>query len=614
MSKYDTLINILDRIRFEAPVTATRYRPKHDDLERLNQARSRALIHLYLKVSFGLLEFMDREKLITDGKQDGGIDAYFIDESEKKIILVQSKFRTHAGNFENKEIALPELLQMDVDRISDGESTDENGNEYNGKIQQLLRELSEIPDTGRYTFKVVILANLKHIKQSALSKLSGGFPVEVFDFNRTYKELVFPVVTGTYYNQSELCISLNLTNKSSSSARISYNVETEYKDCDITVVFVPTEEIGRILYKYKNSILKFNPRCYLELRSNEVNKDIYETITNKKTNEFALFNNGITMLSDDTSFNERIGQKDKAQIIIENPQIINGGQTAFTLSRIFEEMIEGKRDKTIFNNKEVLLKIITFGKSASADEGHKLKLIEEISKATNRQSQVSDADRRSNDKIQIELQDQLFDQFGVYYERKKGEYSDGVRDKYISRNQIIDREVMLRLAMACAGYPAQARRSSSRVIFQEDNFTKFLSDATSSVKYFYAYLCHQHLISLEKDMAEDSQDPYGTTSYGQAIRYGKYAVTSVVVSKHFIDQTSIDDIANHVRIIIGQWLQFETYASEKKENSDYFQIHHKEDETTTTRNYNYDGYYKGRTLNSDLFKYFKLKRTGNHIT
>jgi len=433
VSKYDTLVNILDRIRFEAPKEFKKYRPKPDDIEKLNQARSKALIHLYLKVAFGLLEFTDREKFVTDGPQDGGIDAYYIDEAARKIVFIQSKFRTSSKNYENKEIALSELLKMDIDRIVDGESKDEDGNDYNGKIKQLLRNLSEIQDIGRYEYEIIVLANLKNIKQSELKKLTGGFPAKIHDFDEVYRKLVFPVVTGTYYNHSELCITLNLTNKSSSSARISYNVETEYKDCDITVVFVPTEEIGKILYKYKNSILKFNPRCYLELQTNFVNREIYETISNKSTNEFALFNNGITMLSDDTSLNERIGQKDKAQIIIENPQIINGGQTAFTLSRIYEEVIQGKRNKNIFDNKEVLLKIITFSRSSSTDEDHKLKLIESISKATNRQSEVSDADRRSNDKIQIDLQTKLFDLFGVYYERKRGEFADGVRDKYINR-------------------------------------------------------------------------------------------------------------------------------------------------------------------------------------
>lgn len=605
MSKYDTLVNILDRIRFEAPKEHKRYRPKSGDVEKLNQARSRALIHLFLKVSFGLLDFKEREKLVTDGGQDGGVDAYYIDDIDKKIILIQSKFRANSKNYENKEISLSELLKMDVDRISDGESENEDGIEYNGKIKQLLRDLSEIPDIGRYAYEVVILANLKECKQSLLRKLTGGFPAQIFDFSRVYKDLVFPVVTGTYYNHSELCISLNLINKSSSSARISYNVETEYKDCDITVVFVPTEEVGRILYKYKNSILKFNPRCFLELRSNDVNKDIYQTIINKKTNEFALFNNGITMLSDDTSFNERIGQKDKAQIVIENPQIINGGQTAFTLSRIFEEVADGKREKGIFNNKEVLLKIITFSKTASKDEEHKLRLIEAISKATNRQSQVSDADRRSNDKIQIDLQNELFDNFGIYYERKKGEYSDGVRDKYINRNQIIDREVLLRLAMACDGFAAQARRNSSRVIFQEDSFTKFLNNSNRAAEYYYAYLCHQHLGHFEKSMAEDKEDSYGTTNYGQAFRYGKYAVTTVVVAKCYKDSNSMNDIEQHVTSVVDQWLEFERYASEKPENSFYFRVYQDEETGNTTRDYNYDGYYKGRTLNADLASYFR---------
>ena len=108
------------------------------------------------------------------------------------------------------------------------------------------------------------------------------------------------------------------------------------------------------------------------MKANSVNRDIYNTIKLKKTNEFALFNNGITMLSDETSFNEKIGQKDKAQIIIVNPQIINGGQTAYTLSRIFEETTQEKENMSIFDNKEVLLKIITFSSSETKNQDKKL--------------------------------------------------------------------------------------------------------------------------------------------------------------------------------------------------------------------------------------------------
>lgn len=92
---------------------------------------------------------------------------------------------------------------------------------------------------------------------------------------------------------------------------------------------------------------------------NQVNPQIANTVKNKSTNEFALFNNGITILSDDTQINSQVAKKDRAQLIITNPQIINGGQTAFTLSSLYEECIFND-NYSIFNEKEVLVKIITF--------------------------------------------------------------------------------------------------------------------------------------------------------------------------------------------------------------------------------------------------------------
>tara|TARA_B100000700_G_C14995561_1_gene833627 strand:+ start:357 stop:1847 length:1491 start_codon:yes stop_codon:yes gene_type:complete len=496
---------------------------------------------------------------------------------------------------------------MDIDRIVDGETHDEDGNEYNGKIKQLLRELSQVDDIGRYNYKVIILANLKSLKPSQIRRLTNGFPAYIFDNEKVYKDLLFPVITGTYYNNNLLSISLNLTNKNSSSARISYNVETEFKDCDITVVFVPTEEIGRVLYTYKNSILKYNPRCFLEMKAKSVNKEIHNTITQKSTNEFALFNNGITMLSDETSVNERIGQKDKAQIVISNPQIINGGQTAFTLSRIYEEIQKGAENGDIFENKEVLLKIITFGEHSANSETKKRSLIESISKATNRQNEVSDADRRSNDKIQIDLQELLFHKFGYYYERKKGEFADGIKDKYISRNQIIDRELLLRLAICCDMHPAVARRSSGKFLFQESNFTKYLNDSERVTEYFYAFNIYQSINNLEKSLREDVNDRFGTSAYGQAIRYGRFAVTAVCVKTLYKGPESLNEIDQHLKSVIGRWIEFENSAQENAKNSSYFRTYKDEDTGVLKQDLNYEGYYKGRTIQDDLKKYFEIK-------
>lgn len=463
-SKYETLVNILYQIRRDAPSEYKRYHVLENETDKLNKARSRAFIHLFLKVRFGLLDFKGREYYITDGPDDGGIDAYFINNDSKTVYIIQSKFRTTHDNFKDKNITFGELLQMDVDRITKGDDTNENGVAYNGKIKQLQRDISSVSDIGRYSYEIIMLANLRDQQQNALRKLTGGFPATVFDYKKTYSELIFPVVSGTYYNEKELRITLNLSNVKPSRSRISYNVNTSFKQCDISLVFVPTIEIGRILYKYKNSILKFNPRSYLELANNTVNREISNTITDRATNEFALFNNGITMLSDGTDFSERVGVRDLAQVIVTNPQIINGGQTAYTLSRLYEQVLKGSYLEDIFENKEVLLKIITFNIEPGDDQAQQLTLIEDISKATNQQTPVNEADRRSNDKIQIQLQEKIFNDFGFYYERKRGEFADGIREKYIYRSQIIDRDTFMRICMACDFRPALARRSSSTIL------------------------------------------------------------------------------------------------------------------------------------------------------
>jgi len=602
VSKYQTLVNILDQLRKEAPAENKRYYPLETDLGKLNQARSRAFIHLFLKVKFGLLDFKERERLITDGTYDGGIDGYYIDKELKRVYLIQSKFRVIEGNFQNKEIGLRELLSMDVDRIADGETHDENGNEYNGKIKQLLRELGEVTDIGRYKYEVIILANLKEKTPSKLKRLTGGFGAVVFDYDRTFRELVFPVVTGTYYSPTELKIYLNLSNKTSSSARISYKVLTAYKECEISVLFVPTLEIARTLHKYKNSVLKYNPRSYLELANNTVNKEIAATITNKSTNEFAIYNNGITMLSYGTEFNEKIGQKDKAQVIITQPQIINGGQTAFTLSRIYEDNLMNDDLEELFSGKEVLLKVITFPGGEQEDDEEQLKLIEAISKATNQQTPVEEADRRSNDKIQIEMQNALYNSYGYFYERKRGEYADGIRAGYIQRSQVIERELFLRLCMACDLKPSAARRSSLKILFREDNFSKTLNDVNRHKEYFFAFRCYRILGRLERKYSSGN-NPHGTATYGNALRYGKYAVVTACRLRYKGDE-SLKNAEQIVNGVLSKWLAFESNVSKLKSNFDYFRRYYDETKKEFIQYVDFDNYYKGRTVNANIVKFF----------
>ncbi|MBU3144637.1 AIPR family protein [Clostridium sp. CF012] len=606
MSKYSTLVNILDELRNEAPKGYKRYYPSVNEKEKLDAARSRAFVHLFLKVYYGLSDFFSREDYITDDPADGGIDAYYIDSERKLITFVQSKFRTNEVNFENKRIDLDEILKMDVDRITDGYNTDEDGNTYNDKIINMMKRISGIPDVGRYRYEVIILANLKSYKDSVLKRLTGGFSATVFDYDKCYTSLLFPIVTGCYFNADEINIALSLINKESNEGRISYSVQTEFSDCKIMVVFVPLIEIAKIVYKYKNSILKFNPRCYLGLNNNDVNPKIENTIRNKKTNEFALFNNGITILSDNTELNSKIALKDSAQLIITNPQIINGGQTAYTLATVYEKCLKDKNEY-IFDNKEVLVKVITFFEAEGNAEGNqqkKLSLIEELSRATNEQSAVRESDRRSNDKAQINYQAKIFNEFGYFYNRKRGEFHDGLSKKYIEKDKIIDHSVFIRVAVSAKGDVARARRNSEEFLFRESNFKEVFVDSEIYKKYMFGYFCHQYLVELEKIFDKTQNNKYGVNTYGNALRYGKYAIVNVV-TRFFDESFEISiykDLAKNITDkVLNQWLGFEKAVSEKSYNNDYFYSYM--DDNKKNIFYNFDGYYKGRNIDNDIKGY-----------
>jgi AIPR protein len=320
---YETLLRTLDALRKEAPRNFKSYHPKQEDIEKINQARAAAFIHLFLKVRFGIGDFLKRHDLICDGSQDGGIDGYFIDSEERCITLIQSKFRTTEKNFHEKAIDVSELLKMEVARISKGEKLDSNENLFSARIHAFQKKISEIRDIALYDWKVIILANLRGVNDEQLRRLLDNMEYEVFDYPKTYDELVFPLTTGTSFTPNNITIKINLGKKQ--QPQLNHDVETSLGICNIRMLYVPTIEIARFTSKYRNALLRYNPRNYLSLARNDVNKSIRDTIKNTTKNEFSLRNNGITILANYSSVTDRTGVTGEGQLIINDPQILNGG-------------------------------------------------------------------------------------------------------------------------------------------------------------------------------------------------------------------------------------------------------------------------------------------------
>lgn len=596
---YNILVRVLDRSCAEAPPQFTSMHPDPKDTDKLNAARSKAYIHLFLKVKCGISAFDERHNCITEGTQDGGIDAYFIDRENRKLLLIQSKFRTTADNFTAKSVTADDLVRIEVVRILKGEKTDSAGNEFNHKIQQLQKEWSQIGDQAKYDYRVIILGNLKNYTDDQIRKLLDNSKYEIFDFERTYNELVLPLCCGTYYDPKEIKITLNLYRKEQST--LKQTVTTKYGDYDVRITFVPAEEVAIMMLKYKNSLLKYNPRNYLTLAENKINQQIRKSIVEGDSNEFAVFNNGITILANNFSMTETTGKKLQGQLILSEPQIINGGQTAYTLANIFQEYERLGKTEQIFKDKEVLLKIIV----NRPENKLEMEFIERISDATNKQTRVEEADRRSNLSIQVEIQKRIYNDYGFLYERKKGEFYNGLQSEYVGSGVLIDRNDFVRAYYAYRGNPRWARQRGTEVLFQVDYFARIIDSSSNYRTMFFSWLLLKLLYCIEYDknrgtwrsITEFAKD----FDFGSSLRYGKMAVVAAVgavsnltnndLSEKAVFSTTEKALSN----VLGKWKAFEEWAKAKPENKGFL----------LDKGFDFNFYYKGRTLEYDLREFFK---------
>lgn len=557
--KYNILTNILDKISKDAPKTFVSYK-QSKDIEKNNQIRSKCLIHLFLMVRFGIDDFKIREDFITEGGYDGGLDAYYIDKDNKIVYLIQSKYRTSADNFENKEISVDEILKMDIGRILKGETIDENENTYNGKILGFQRKYSQLPELGLYNRKVIFLCNLVKYTNEQITRLIDNFEFEIFNYEKTYNKLVFPLLTSTYYDVESLDITINLDKKEIPHLRQEIN--TRIGTFDITVVFVPTYEIAKVMSKYKNALLTYNPRNYLSLEKNDVNKEIKKSILDYSTGEFAIFNNGITIFADSGNVNTATGRQSIGTVTIRKPQIINGGQTAFTLSKLYEEGTL----KEQFDNKEVLLKIISPNyQSDSSNENKDKEIIKSISKSTNQQSKIEEADMRANDDIQIRIQKTLFEKYGLLYERKKGEFEEAFSKKLVDKKMLIKREDLIKSYLSFKGEPGQAKNIKKDLLFEEKKFNTLIDKIEIVDDIFLSILLYQKISELEKKYINEFDK--NLSKYGHALKYGKNALI-YMYGLVFDKNPNSDTITTNLEKLLNNWRVFEnSFFKEGGKNS-----------------------------------------------
>jgi hypothetical protein len=150
-------------------------------------------------------------------------------------------------------------------------------------------------------------------------------------------------------------------------------------------------------------------------------------------------NNGITVICD--SF-DPVTDPDNPHVKLKGMQIVNGCQTASALAL-------AEKGGNLAPDTRVLLRIY---------ETTDPQLLDKIVLTTNNQNKISSRDLKSNDKVQVDMQEG-FAKYKYYYERKINQYGAGIPVDRIIVNETVAQSYLAIVLKK----PSDARRRKYKV-------------------------------------------------------------------------------------------------------------------------------------------------------
>ena len=343
----------------------------------------------------------DVSDLLTEGKDDLGIDAISINLDDNLIEFFQFKYAEEYEGGRTKKIK-----DADLDKFST-------------RLEQILQKESPILEYANPKIKRKI-KQIWNILENGAPKINAYFvsnyelPVDE-NRERAYKSSFKRKSITLEIFDSKKVISLFMdSGKPEFDTKIQFSGQKYFDSSDVDVkVFIGAVNgftlveslLDPSTREMSEEVFEQNVRIYLK-RKTKINRQIYESALSNQNSNFFYFNNGITVTCDDIKFT----RSDGPVVEIRNMQIVNGSQTIHALYDVYSD--PNLRDRL----KNIYLLVRIYGTKNK-------ELGQQIATFTNTQNPVKSRDTRSNDDRQKMLESQLATE-GYSYQRKKNQHSE----------------------------------------------------------------------------------------------------------------------------------------------------------------------------------------------
>lgn len=345
-----------------------------------NHFETRAIAALALMMTCGL-NSQHSSMHITDGYHDMGIDAIYLDDSQKQLIVIQSKWRGEGtgsitqGEMQSFVEGIKRIINFDLD----------------GANEKILKKKSDI-DFSLTTIGYQIHVLFAHTGNNLVDKYAKRSLTDLMSTTNDdistliiYDEITFKeIYTYLAQGQNPESIALDdviLNNWGKVDAPYSAYYGT-----------ISAAAIGEWFKNYGNALFAKNIRFYKG--STEVNDGMRRTLLQEPEN-FFYYNNGIKMLCKSIIRKARDSTTNVTGLFaLEGISLVNGAQTAGTIGSVYVQAPEQVAKAY------VMIQIIDLSNAPS-------KAAAQITKLSNTQNRIDSKDFASLDTEQDRLRTEL---------------------------------------------------------------------------------------------------------------------------------------------------------------------------------------------------------------
>ncbi len=437
----------------------------------------------------GELAGPELEAGVVDGTKDGGIDAFYV--FLNGVMLTPDHPFLDSASEAHKSLARKPRLEMLLVQAKNQESWKESS------WEKLLSTLANVLNLSKSDSELEELYNAQAVEATGIARralplLAPKFPqvtVRVAYVTRAPESnLTKPVLDKR--DQVEALLSSSFPSGAevqveNIGAETLYRLAAEPVGAPGTLVF---RELVRESSSYfgvvtledylsfvrdptsgslREELFDSNVRDYEG--DNRVNVAIGKTLSEGGGVEFWWLNNGVTVLGDEVSGQQKT-------LTIARPLIVNGLQTSHVLHR---SEVEGALDDTRRQN-GIVVRVIE-----STDEEVRDRIIE----GTNRQTPVPGAALNATDAEQVKLEQYLKIK-GFYYERRKNRYKNLGKpaESRVSMSRLA--QIMITVLR---GEPDQARARPSSILTRRDGWETVFPKNMDLDAYVEALRLHSHV-------------------------------------------------------------------------------------------------------------------------